>query len=181
MPHAVTPQSVIDFWREAGPAAWFRKDEAFDQRFAEAFYEAHLQAASRALDHWLIDADGALALLILLDQYPRNAFRGTARMFATDALALHFARLMNDQGLDRLVEPALRAFCYLPFEHSEDPEDQRRSIEMMRQLDAESLRYALLHADIIERFGRFPHRNAVLQRTSTAEEEAFLAQGGFAG
>ena len=81
----------------------------------------------------------------------------------------------------RLVEPALRAFCYLPFEHSEDPEDQRRSIEMMRQLDAESLRYALLHADIIERFGRFPHRNAVLQRTSTAEEEAFLAQGGFAG
>lgn len=181
MQATATPRSVVDFWREAGPSAWFRKDEAFDLRLRQTFLEAHLLAARQALGHWAIEPEGALALLILLDQYPRNAFRGTAHMFATDPLALHYARLVVDQELDLRVDPALRAFCYLPFEHSEDPDDQRRAVDLTRPLDAETQRFARLHADIIERFGRFPHRNALLLRTSTEEELAFLAEGGFAG
>ena len=123
-----SPTSVIDFWQNAGPQRWFAKDEAFDASFRDTFHSAHLQAARRELESWLDSAEGALALLILLDQYPRNAFRGTAHMFATDPLARLYAGRMVDAGWDQLIEPALRAFCYLPFEHSEDPVDQQRSL-----------------------------------------------------
>ncbi|RYD72775.1 MAG: DUF924 domain-containing protein, partial [Verrucomicrobiaceae bacterium] len=116
-------------------------------------------------------AYGALALLILLDQYPRNAFRGTAHMFATDPLARLYAQRMVDAGLDALIEPELRAFCYLPFEHSEDPRDQQRSIALNQHLDASTYHWAKEHARIIQRFGRFPHRNAVLGRETTDEEQ----------
>lgn len=176
-----TPQAVIDFWQQAGPKRWFAKDDAFDATFRDTFHATHLQAARRELESWLDSAEGALALLILLDQYPRNAFRGTAHMFATDPLARLYAQRMVDAGLDRQVEPALRAFCYLPFEHSEDPKDQQRSLTLNQQLDANTYRWAKQHAQIIERFGRFPHRNAVLARDTTDEERAFLDKGGFAG
>lgn len=178
-PHSA--EAVIAFWKQAGPKRWFAKDEGFDRDFRDRFNAAHMQAARRELEDWLTTADGALALLILLDQYPRNAFRGTAHMFATDPLARFYARKMVDAGLDQQVEPQLRAFCYLPFEHSEDPQDQQRSLALNQQLDASTYHWAKEHADIIERFGRFPHRNGVLGRASTDEELAFLKAGGFAG
>lgn len=178
-PHSA--EAVIAFWKQAGPKRWFAKDDEFDATFRDSFHATHMQAARGELEDWLTTADGALALLILLDQYPRNAFRGTAHMFATDPLARLYARKMVDAGLDQQVEPQLRAFCYLPFEHSEDPQDQQRSLALNQQLDASTYHWAKEHADIIERFGRFPHRNGVLGRTSTDEERAFLKAGGFAG
>ena len=174
-------EAVIQFWKQAGPKRWFAKDEGFDAAFRDTFHATHMQAARRELEGWLAAADGALALLILLDQYPRNAFRGTAHMFATDPLARLYARQIVDAGLDQQIEPELRAFCYLPFEHSENPQDQQRSLELNRQLDANTYHWAKEHADIIERFGRFPHRNAVLGRVTTEEEHTFLKAGGFSG
>lgn len=176
-----TPQSVIDFWQHAGPKRWFAKDDGFDASFRDTFHATHLQAARRELEGWLDTADGALALLILLDQYPRNAFRGTAHMFATDPLARLYARRMVDAGLDQQVDLTLRAFCYLPFEHSEDAADQQRSVALNAALDANTYRWAKEHARIIERFGRFPHRNDVLARLTTPDERSFLEEGGFAG
>ncbi|MGU9812984.1 DUF924 family protein [Pseudomonas sp. LF135] len=174
-------EAVIEFWKQAGPKRWFTKDDAFDAAFRDTFYATHMQAARRELEGWLDSAPGALALLILLDQYPRNAFRGTAHMFATDPLARLYARRMVDAGLDQLIEPELRAFCYLPFEHSEDPADQQRSLVLNQQLDASTYHWAKEHAAIIERFGRFAHRNEVLARVTTAQEREFLDNGGFAG
>lgn len=176
-----TPQAVIEFWTQAGPTHWFAKDEAFDATFRETFLSLHFQAARRELEHWLNDAQGALALLIVLDQYPRNAFRNTAHMFATDPLALQYARRMIEAGQDQQVEPALRQFCYLPFEHSEAMADQQLSLTLNKALGADAFKWAKEHADIIERFGRFPHRNAALARMTTEAERAFLQRGGFAG
>lgn len=175
-----TPQDVVAFWHAAGPKRWFAKDAAFDRDFATRFHAAHMAAARRERDDWLADADGALALLILLDQYPRNAFRGTAHMFATDPLALAFARSIVARGLDQPVPAALRVFCYLPFEHSESAADQERSVALCDALNGHD-KWAHMHRDIIRRFGRFPHRNAVLGRDSSPEEQAFLDAGGFAG
>ena len=107
--------TVLEFWKNAGPKQWFAKDAGFDKRFRDAFYTAHFYAARRELEHWSAAPDSALALLILLDQYPRNAFRGTAHMFATDPLARFYARQMIDGGMDRQVAADLRIFCYLPF------------------------------------------------------------------
>ncbi|AZF47690.1 DUF924 family protein [Pseudomonas sp. R2-7-07] len=172
---------VIKFWKQAGPKRWFAKDDKFDTRFRDIFYATHLQAARRELEDWLASPHGALALLILLDQYPRNAFCGTAHMFATDPLARLYAQQMVAAGLDQLIEPELRAFCYLPFEHSEDPDDQQRSIALNQPLGASTFYWAKEHAQIIERFGRFPHRNRVLGRENTPAEQGFLDEGGFAG
>ena len=176
-----TPHAVVEFWKQAGPTHWFAKDEAFDKRFRETFYTAHFQAARRELEPWAAQPEGALALLLLLDQYPRNAFRGTAHMFATDPLARFYARKVIEAQLDQQIETALRGFCYLPFEHSEDADDQRLSLELHEKLNPQDIRWAKEHADIIERFGRFPHRNDALGRVSTEEERTFLATGGFAG
>ena len=180
----MSAEAVVTFWREAGPRRWFAKDADFDAAFRARFLDLHFAAARRELDAWAASADGVLALLILLDQFPRNAFRGSAQMYATDALARHFARLAVEAGLDRLIEPELRQFCYLPFEHSEELADQERSLALARTLGprhARHARHALRHRDIIARFGRVPHRNALLGRDSTPEELAFLAAGGFAG
>lgn len=175
-------REVLRFWREAGPQAWFRKNEAFDTRFRERFNDAHFAAARRELDAWADDtAESALALVLLLDQYPRNAFRGTGHMYATDPLARQAAARLLAHGFDAQIEPALRLFCYLPFTHSESMADQERSLALHGALDAESAEHARGHWDIIRRFGRFPHRNAMLGRTTTAEEQAFLDQGGFSG
>jgi len=174
-------RAVLEFWRAAGPKRWFKKDPAFDQAFRERFLDLHLRAARRELEAWLAEADSALALLILLDQFPRNAFRGTGHMFATDTLACFYTRQIVDAGLDGQMEPTLRQFCYLPLEHSERLEDQNLSVAFNRGIDADTLHYAELHREIIARFGRFPHRNALLGRESSSEELAFLKDGGFAG
>jgi uncharacterized protein (DUF924 family) len=178
---SVSAADVLGFWREAGPARWFRKDAAFDRRFRDRFLGAHEAALRGELDAWAHDADGALALLILLDQFPRNAFRGTPRMFESDAKARVIARQALEAGFDTQVDEALRNFVYLPFMHSEELADQDRAVELTRKLGDEPLRYAVLHRDIIERFGRFPHRNAVLGRATTPQEQRFLDDGGFAG
>lgn len=176
------PADVVAFWREAGPDRWFRPDPEFDAEFLRRFGAAHLAAARRELDAWMATPEGALALLILLDQLPRNAWRGTAHAFATDPLARRFAREALARGHDQKVEPALRRFMYLPFQHSEDPADQDLAVRLCQGLDrAPDDRWAEHHRDIIARFGRFPHRNAALGRDSTPEEEAFLAEGGFRG
>lgn len=172
---------VIQFWTEAGPDRWFKKDAAFDDEFRKKFAAEHDAAASGALDDWANRADGALALMILLDQYPRNSFRGTARMFATDPKALSTAKQAIAQDFDTVVDPELRRFFYLPFMHSEALVEQDRSLELYAPLGDESMRFAIMHRDIVVRFGRFPHRNVVLGRVTTAQEQAFLNEGGFAG
>ncbi len=172
---------IVQFWIDAGSANWFRKDAAFDDRFREKFAAAHEAAARGDVDDWLTDGEGALALLILLDQYPRNSFRGTARMFATDHRALDVAKQAIASGFDVTAEPTLRLFFYTPFIHSERIEDQDRALVLYAQLGGDSARHAHIHRDIIARFGRFPHRNPLLGRVTTAEEQQFLEAGGFAG
>ncbi|HZX80262.1 MAG TPA: DUF924 family protein [Lysobacter sp.] len=179
MPEAA---AVVAFWREAGPTRWFARDAGFDARCRD-FLDLHFAASRRELDHWRGDAEGALALLILLDQIPRNVFRDSAHAYATDPLARSIAAAAIDAGFDRATEEALRVFFYLPFEHAESLDDQRRSLVLHRERlgapDADT--WARLHLDIIERFGRFPHRNAALGRETTPAERAFLDSGGFAG
>jgi uncharacterized protein (DUF924 family) len=173
--------AVVAFWRAAGPKAWFAKDEEFDQRFREQFAALHEEAASGRLSDWLKSPVGALALVLLLDQYPRNAFRGTARAFATDGAAREAAAAAIAAGHDRAVEADLQSFFYLPYEHSESLADQDRSVELMTRLGPDTLKWAEAHRDIIRRFGRFPHRNAIVDRATTAEEQQFLDGGGFSG
>ena len=178
---AVSPDDVLTFWRQAGPSRWFAKDEAFDATFRQRFEAAHEAAASGRLAAWEESADGALALLVLLDQFPRNAYRGTARMFATDAQALDLAKRAVERAFPQSVEPGLRGFFHLPFSHSEELADQRRAVELNADADANWLHFARIHLEVIERFGRFPHRNAVLGRVTTPAEQQFLDEGGFAG
>lgn len=180
-PFTPSPAAVLAFWKEAGPKQWFAKDAAFDAEIRDRFLDAHFAAARRELDQWAETAEGALALLILLDQFPRNLFRNSAHAFATDPLARHFAAAAVDRGFDQAFPPELRAFFYLPFEHSERLEDQERSVRLNADLGDQERRYAQIHHEIIVRFGRFPHRNAALGRATTAEEQAFLDSGGFAG
>ena len=174
-----TPADVVGFWREAGAGRWFAQDDAFDARFDARFRAAHFAAARRGLDDWMDTAEGGLALLLLLDQFPRNVFRGSGHAYATDPLARHFAARMLEAGLDAQVARGLRLFCYLPFQHSEALADQERAVALMQALG--DAKWALHHRDIIRRFGRFPHRNDVLGRESTREEAEFLAGGGFGG
>ena len=174
--------SVVAFWRAAGYGRWFAKSDMFDALVRMRLLRLHEKAARGTLDAWDATAEGALALLILLDQAPRNMFRGTPRAFATDGRALAVADAAIRRGFDRRISPALRHFFYLPFEHSEDPAAQARCVRLMsRMRDADALRWAEIHADVIARFGRFPHRNAILGRASTQEEIVFLERGGFSG
>jgi uncharacterized protein (DUF924 family) len=182
MTSVASPQAVLAFWREAGPDKWFEKHPAFDDDIRRRFLETHRAAAANELGGWEQTAEGALALVIVLDQFPRNMFRGSARAFETDPLARAAAERALARGFDRDVPPGERQFFYLPFEHSEAPADQERGLALFRATgDAELVKWAELHADIIRRFGRFPHRNAMLGRATTAEEQAFLDGGGFAG
>ena len=177
----VTPADIIAFWRAAGPDRWFEKDAAFDEEIRRRFLATYEAAAAGQFNAWEQSAEGALALLIVLDQFPRNMFRADARTFAADRQAREIASRAILNGYDG-VFPDLRGFFYLPFEHSEDLADQERGVALFKAVgDAEGLKWAELHADIIRRFGRFPHRNAVLGRATTAEEQAFLDGGGFAG
>lgn len=170
---------VVAFWRDAGPAEWFRGGNAFDALCRDRLGRAHHAAARRELDGWAATAEGALALLLLLDQIPRNIFRGSGHAFATDGLARHFAGRALEASHDAAFEQALRAFFYLPFEHSEALADQDRSVALFDTLgDANYRNYARAHRDVIARFGRFPHRNAALGRHTTPEEQAWLDAGG---
>ena len=180
-PDLPTARDVASFWRDAGPERWFAKNDAFDAEFGTRFLAVHEAAARGELSHWAKEPEGALALLVLLDQFPRNTFRGQARTFATDAKALAIAHAAIEAGLDQKIDEELRRFFYLPFMHSESLADQERSVELNAALDASTQRFAILHRDIIARFGRFPHRNELLGRTSSAEEQRFLDEGGFAG
>lgn len=180
------PSDVVGFWLQAGPDKWFAKNDAFDEAIRLKFEPVHHAAARGEHDDWRGAPEGALALLILLDQFPRNLYRGSGHAFATDPLALSVAREAVAAGHDQAVEPALRPFFYLPFEHSEVPADQEHSVRLFEAHDAatgdlSSLKWAVDHRDIIARFGRFPHRNRALGRNSTPEEQAFLDGGGFAG
>ena len=180
-------QRVLEFWfgKEHSPeygvrqAKWFEADAEFDARVAETF-GADYEAAIGGEYDWLTDsAKGSLALVILLDQFPRNMFRGTARAFEADGKARSIARIAIEDGFDQLLSPVLRSFFYLPFEHSEYLADQELSVLLFESLnDAELLRYAVSHHDVVARFGRFPHRNEQLGRESTAEETAFLQESG---
>lgn len=180
-PAAHNPAAVVRFWKAAGPGRWFAKDAAFDRRFRDEHAAAHDAAARRMLDDWLDSPEGVLALLLLTDQYPRNAYRGTAHMYATDSLARHFARTALDRGLGDGVEASMRLFFLLPFAHCENLSDQDLSVRLHESLGEPWMSHARGHRDIVRRFGRFPHRNALLGRLTTPEERAFLDAGGFAG
>ena len=177
-----TPAEIVAFWLQAGPGKWFSKDGAFDADIRARFLPAHEAAMAGALHGWEAAPESALALLLLLDQFPRNMFRGTPRAFASDASARAVADRAIARGFDRAVAPHSRSFFYLPFMHSEELADQERCVALyIAAQNDDGLKWAHEHADIIRRFGRFPHRNAVLGRTTTAEEAAFLADGGFSG
>jgi uncharacterized protein (DUF924 family) len=176
-----SPAAIVAFWRAAGPDRWFEKDAALDDEIKRRFLSSHEAAAGGKLTEWEQNAEGALALLILLDQFPRNMFRGEARAFATDPLARAVASRAILNGFDGAFSD-MRSFFYLPFMHSENLADQERALAFYRvRNDEDGLTWATRHADIIRRFGRFPHRNAVLGRVTTPEERAFLDGGGFAG
>ena len=172
---------VIDFWTQAGPAMWFAKDAAFDGQFREKFLALHEAAMRGELQHWEASANETLALLVLLDQFPRNAFRDSPRMYASDGLARKIANAAIDKGFDRAVPAELRLFMYLPLGHSEDLGDQERAVALVRGLGGRNLSQAMGHRDIIKRFGRFPHRNPILGRKMKPDEQKFLDEGGFAG
>ena len=172
------PGDVVGFWREAGYEQWFAGGAGFDQQCEVRFLMAHFAAARREFESWMDSADGALALLLLLDQIPRNVFRGSAHSYATDPLARHYAMRALEAGFDQQVDPALRIFFYMPFEHSEALVDQDRAVALVAPLDPGYTRYAQAHRDVIARFGRFPHRNHVLGRSNTQEEQDYLDAGG---
>jgi uncharacterized protein (DUF924 family) len=173
--------AVVDFWREAGPKMWFAKDASFDRRFRERFVLLYEAAAKGELSRWLETPEGALALVLLLDQYPRNSFRGTAKMYATDALARMMSERAIARGHDRAVSNELATFFYLPYAHSENLADQERSVELVRRLGEPDLAHAIHHYEIIKRFGRFPHRNPILGRAMKPEEQRYLDEGGYKG
>ncbi|MCC7096927.1 MAG: DUF924 family protein [Thermomonas sp.] len=173
------PSDIVGFWRDAGVAKWFRGGAAFDEDCRSRFGEAHHVAARRKMDIWMREPDGALALVLLLDQIPRNIFRNSAHAFATDPLARMHASTAIAAGFDARVDPDLRLFFYLPFEHSESMDDQDRSVALFKSIGpGVFLDYAVVHRDVIATFGRFPHRNHVLGRENTPEEQAWLNAGG---
>jgi uncharacterized protein (DUF924 family) len=172
---------VVEFWKQAGPELWFAKDPEFDTRFRERFLSRYEAASRGELASWLETPEGALALCILLDQFPRNSFRGTPRMYATDTMARAVADATIRAGHDRALPHPLALFVYLPFGHSEDLTDQERSVELARRLGEPHLSHAEHHRDIVRRFGRFPHRNTILGRPMRPEEQRYLDEGGFKG
>jgi uncharacterized protein (DUF924 family) len=179
---AIAAVDVLAFWRAAGPDKWFAKDDVFDAEIAARFGTLWCAAANDELASWETTPEGALALVLVLDQFPRNMFRGQARTYETDAVARAVADRALKRGFDRDVPQLERRFFYLPFMHSEILADQERCLELARDLgDDEVTKYAEIHADIVRRFGRFPHRNAMLGRAMTPDEQAFLDAGGFAG
>ena len=183
MTQPINARDVLDFWFAAGKEKWFAKSDEFDAEITTRFKAAHEAARDGAYDGWADSAEGLLALIILLDQFPRNMYRGSPEMFAADAKAVEMTRLALDRKVDGEVPQAVRQFVYMPLMHSEELADQELCVKLFEADPAleENVPYAVDHRDIVKRFGRFPHRNTVLGRTTTAEEQQFLDDGGFAG
>jgi uncharacterized protein (DUF924 family) len=176
------PQDVVNFWLEAGPSRWFNRNSAFDGALSVRFGAALNEARLGAFDHWDETPEGALGLVLLLDQCSRNIHRGSALAFAADARALALARVWIGRNYHHALPAPLAAWFIMPFEHAEDLDAQERGVALFQTMGLhEMAHWAQIHLDIIARFGRFPHRNPVLGRRSTPAELAFLAAGGFAG
>ena len=177
-----TKQEVIHFWfEETEPQQWFQKNADFDEQIKERFFVTYEMARDKLCDSWKQDAEGCLALCILLDQFPRNMFRDTPQAFATDEHALLIAKYAVSKGFDQVLSTKMRRFIYLPYEHSESLEDQKKSVsffEAMKNDDPLGHEYAIRHLQVIEKYGRFPHRNAILGRENTQEEQEYLAEPG---
>jgi uncharacterized protein (DUF924 family) len=172
---------VLTFWEEAGPEMWYKQDDSFDRTIRDRFGALWDSAASGGCDGWAMGPRGTLALIVLLDQFPRNMFRASPRAFATDARALRVAHLALSEGWDLRIAPPLRQFFYMPFMHSEQLTHQDRSVRLMkaRMEGTDNLLHARVHREIIRRFGRFPYRNEALGRVSTPDEQAFFDAGGY--
>lgn len=172
---------VLTFWEEAGPGMWYTQDDSFDRTIRDRFGALWDQAAADGCGDWAMGPRGALALTILLDQFPRNMFRTSARAFATDARALRVSHLALSNGWDLRIAPPLRQFFYLPFMHSEQLTHQDRGVRLFkaRMEEGTNLLHARVHREVIRRFGRFPYRNAALGREDTPEERAFFEAGGY--
>jgi uncharacterized protein (DUF924 family) len=182
--HMTTPNragEVLLFWEEAGPEMWYTQDDAFDRTIRDRFGALWEAAFFGGCDRWAMGPRGTLGLIIMLDQFPRNMFRGSPRAFASDARALRMASLAISRGWDLKIDPPLRQFFYLPFMHSERLTDQDRSVRLFkaRMEEGTNLLHARAHREIIRRFGRFPYRNEALGRDTTPEERAFLDEGGY--
>lgn len=175
-----TPETVLDFWfNDLVPKDWFVKNEDLDKRIADRFAALHLALSREVGEAWRATPDARLALVIVFDQFPRNIYRGSPLAFATDGLALKEAKAALAVGADKSIDENRRAFFYMPFEHAEDMDEQERCVALFEALGNENyLDYAHQHLDVIKRFGRFPHRNPILGRTSTPEEKAYLAEPG---
>lgn len=177
-----SPADIIAFWTDAGYDRWYAKNDAFDAEIRARFLATYEAARDGRLASWEASDDGTLALIVVLDQFPRNLFRNDPRAFATDDAACALAKRAIARGVGDRVDPALRQFVYMPLMHSEDLADQEQCCALFRAAgESDNLKFADIHADIIRKFGRFPHRNAVLGRETTAEEQAFLDAGGFKG
>jgi uncharacterized protein (DUF924 family) len=177
---AAAIEQILRFWfEELTPEDWFKVDEARDAGIGRRFRHIYEQLAAGVPPDWLTGPDGFLAAILVLDQFPRNIFRGTPRAFATDAAALDLAKLAIAEGIDLRVPPERRAFIYMPFQHAENRADQARSVELFTALGNRlNLDFAIRHKQVVDRFGRFPHRNAILGRETTEEEAAFLKEPG---
>ncbi len=176
-------EEVVAFWEEIGSEGWYRSDDDLDARIRERFSGVWEEAAAGGLVDWRCNPTGALAYLIVTDQFPRNMFRDDPRAFATDQMARDAAMIAVQRDFDLRTDEPIRQFFYLPFMHAEDPFDQDRCVRLfvarMPRTGAENLRHARAHRDVIRRFGRFPHRNRTLDRRSTEDEERFLQAGGY--
>lgn len=179
---SISQKEILEFWFvETSPDQWFQKSDAFDHAIRERFLSSYADVLAGVHDEWATTSKGVLALIIVLDQFSRNMFRNTAAAFAADAKALKLAKMAVEAGLDQQLNPTERFFIYLPFEHSENIADQLKSVELFSAIRDEQplgYDYALRHLKVIEQFGRFPHRNAILGRTSSSEELEYLAQPG---
>ena len=176
------PEDILSFWRDAGPSLWWKKDDEFDAKITANFSEIHARASVGDLDHWAKLPNGALALIIILDQFSRNMFRNDPRAFEQDERCRAIVKEAMNSGVDRQVATDLSTFFYMPLMHSESLEDQKLCVQEMKRLGAkENIPHAIEHMEIIEKFGRFPHRNSVLGRETNSAEQEFLDGGGFAG
>lgn len=170
-------KAIIKFWfSEPTNKQWFKSNPDFDSKILSKYQLTWTQASTNQLDHWQETAEGCLALVIVLDQLPLNMFRGTAQSFSTEAKAISVSRIAISNGFDKLLNNAHLSFLYMPFMHSEILEDQNYSVKLFEQAGLNNnIRFAKHHRDIIVKFGRFPHRNEILKRTSTAEELEYLS------
>jgi uncharacterized protein (DUF924 family) len=182
MSRLASQEEIIAFWEEAGPEKWFSRDDAFDAQIRERFLATYEAAVAGDLADWDESPVVALALLILLDQLPRNMFRGTTKVYATDAMALTIAEHAIEAGHHKAFKPPMSRFFILPLTHAEDLAAQDRAVALNEELgDADGAKWARHHRDIVARFGRFPHRNEILGRENTPEEAKFLEESGFRG